>query len=621
MIKKYDIFLSENMNHAKSIIAKKMEAYEKLKTLLSSNIGYIGKFTEYLMHENIPYSELESLYKKLLDLKSKNVNVNIQDLSYEKLLDKIEVDENTVSINRLINQFPSEQKKLAKSLLDRDEHGDYNYDKYFNIFLKASKKSNLEFLISKISRYKTKDDLKNALSIFCKDSKNDKESIKNTLKDMKSDIVYEDENTLIVHVDNIEDIKILGSDSSWCILQKSQWDSYTKGRKQFILFDYTKELYDPLFKVGFTLNLDGTIHAAHDLLDKYYNKAYLKQILDGKNIIKSVYKQTDFRIVKNITTLKEWLSISSKDDIIKNLNNIISKLVDSKNNAIKGFTGPRMEALILLVKKISGEKFISFSFFDNYPLLREILIKRTYETKINKYSAIPGTFNFYYMSNSVFLEALQNNAWSDIDILNFSDSLNKIFKGYNLDYSKKEVFRFEDDVITALYHTICRIIDKLKLTKKKDIDNRNNLIAYAYLFNFKLSIDNRHFNDESINFAKDLFKDRLGLVENEISIEDKYFSNYNLNPNLIPLKDTNNIRLYEFILKDKVLDNIMTRLQDYKISFKIKESLFNRILDGKFKTHQIFWKNNMKIINMIKNNTLQKDNITIHVVDDDEDFN
>lgn len=506
MIKKYDTFLSENMNHAKSIIAKKMEAYEKLKTLLSSNIGYIGKFTEYLMHENIPYSELESLYKKLLDLKSKNVNVNIQDLSYEKLLDKIEVDENTISINRLINQFPSEQKKLAKSLLDRDEHGEYNYDKYFNIFLKASKKSNLEFLISKISRYKTKNDLKNALSIFCKDSKNDKESIKNTLKDMKSDIVYEDENTLIVHVDNIEDIKILGSDSSWCILQKSQWDSYTKGRKQFILFDYTKELYDPLFKVGFTLNLDGTIHAAHDLLDKSYDKAYLKQILDGKNIIKSVYKQTDFRIVKNITTLKEWLSISSKDDIIKNLNNIMSKLVDSKNNAIKGFTGPRMEALILLVKRISGEQFISFSSFDNYPLFREILIKRTSETKINKYSAIPGTFDFYSMSNSVFLEALQNNAWSDIDILNNSKNLHNIFKSYNMDFSEKDIFRFENDTITSLYHNLCRIIDTLKVSKKKDIDNRNILIAYAYLFNFKLSIDNRHFNDTSVNFAKDLFK-------------------------------------------------------------------------------------------------------------------
>ena len=33
----------ENLTQAKSIIAKKMEGYEKLKTLLAKNLGYIGK--------------------------------------------------------------------------------------------------------------------------------------------------------------------------------------------------------------------------------------------------------------------------------------------------------------------------------------------------------------------------------------------------------------------------------------------------------------------------------------------------------------------------------------------------------------------------------------------------
>ncbi len=54
------------------------------------------------------------------------------------------------------------------------------------------------------------------------------------------------------------------------------------------------------------------------------------------------------------------------------------------------------------------------------------------------------------------------------------------------------------------------------------------------------------------------------------------------------------------------------------MSFKIQKSLFNKIRDGKFKTHQIFWENNMKIYNMIKNNILQKDNITIKVFDEKE---
>ncbi len=43
--KKYDNFVNENMEMAKSIIAKKMDAFDKLKTLLSKNIGYIGIVT------------------------------------------------------------------------------------------------------------------------------------------------------------------------------------------------------------------------------------------------------------------------------------------------------------------------------------------------------------------------------------------------------------------------------------------------------------------------------------------------------------------------------------------------------------------------------------------------
>ena len=59
IIKKYSGFINENMDQAKSIIGKKMAAFDKLKVLLSKNLGYIGKFTEYLMDENVAYEDLE----------------------------------------------------------------------------------------------------------------------------------------------------------------------------------------------------------------------------------------------------------------------------------------------------------------------------------------------------------------------------------------------------------------------------------------------------------------------------------------------------------------------------------------------------------------------------------
>lgn len=59
IVKKYDNFVNENMEMAKSIVSKKLAAFDKLKTLLANNIGLIGKFTEYLMAENIGYNDLE----------------------------------------------------------------------------------------------------------------------------------------------------------------------------------------------------------------------------------------------------------------------------------------------------------------------------------------------------------------------------------------------------------------------------------------------------------------------------------------------------------------------------------------------------------------------------------
>ena len=103
----------ENLTQAKSIIAKKMEGYEKLKTLLAKNLGYIGKFTEYLFNENVPYDSLVELYNMLLELKSRGQAINISELKYEKVLDTIEKTKNELSVRTLINQFPSDQKNLV----------------------------------------------------------------------------------------------------------------------------------------------------------------------------------------------------------------------------------------------------------------------------------------------------------------------------------------------------------------------------------------------------------------------------------------------------------------------------------------------------------------------------
>lgn len=249
----------ENMSMAKSIISKKIEGFDKLKEILAKNLGYIGKFTEYLMNENIPVQDLEVLYKDLLDLKTKQKNLDITNLKYEEVVDKVQDIRNDLSVNSLIQQFPSEQKAFAKELIKSN----------YNILLQASKKENISALVSKISRYKTKEELRNALKLFGKDSMNDKEEILNYIKSSDSaNIAFQNEDILIVKIDKIEDVRKLGSDTSWCILGDGMWKSYTTGRHQYILYDFKRDDLDPLFKIGFTLNKDLSIHTAHDILDR-----------------------------------------------------------------------------------------------------------------------------------------------------------------------------------------------------------------------------------------------------------------------------------------------------------------------------------------------------------------
>lgn len=283
-IKNFNNFINENMDQAKSIISKKMKAFEKLKDLLSKNMGYIGKFTEYLMSENISYEQLEELYKKIIDLKSKNVTLDISKLNYEKALDKAQDSYNDLSVNSLISKFPSLQKSLAREAI---KNNSFN----FNILLKVSKKDNLEAFISKVARYKSKEQLLDALRLFSKDAKNDREYVKSILPELKSRIVFENDDIMIVYVPRHEDIKVLGSDTSWCIVG-GMWSRYTTGRYQYILYNYDLDEYDPLFKIGFTLNPNGSVHAAHDILDGSCPKA-LEAILAKNNVAKVGYYKID----------------------------------------------------------------------------------------------------------------------------------------------------------------------------------------------------------------------------------------------------------------------------------------------------------------------------------------
>jgi len=350
----YHNFIAENMDMARSIMAKKNSDFEKLKILLSKNIGYIGKFTEFLYHENIPYSDLENLYKDLIFLKSKSSSFDIQGFKYEKLLDKIEESKNNLTIKSFIDQFPSEQKNIIRSELKNDQNRYRYLETLKNIILKAARKENSKAFISKISRYKTFNDLYSAMKIFGKDAKNSRESVMEYVNSSKTaTVVYDENNYLIILIESIVDVQYLGSDTSWCILGERMWKSYTKGRYQYILYNYNKEEYDVDFKIGFTMEKGGLIHSAHDILDKGY-KSELRDIFSNLNLDPATLAPKSTLIpltTEEISKIFYRISFDKLDEYvarceIKDIPILVNKLISVFNNVRSQTRGHKIKVKI-----------------------------------------------------------------------------------------------------------------------------------------------------------------------------------------------------------------------------------------------------------------------------------
>lgn len=635
-IKKFSNFINENMDQAKSIISKKMKAFEKLKDLLSKNMGYIGKFTEYLMSENISYEQLEELYKKIIDLKSKNVTLDISKLNYEKALDKAQDSYNDLSVNSLISKFPSLQKSLAREAIK-------NNSSNFNILLKVSKKDNLEAFISKVARYKSKEQLLDALRLFSKDAKNDREYVKSILPELKSRIVFENDEIMIVYVPKRSDINALGSDTSWCILGDGMWSRYTTGRYQYILYNYDLDEYDPLFKIGFTLNPNGSIHAAHDILDGSCSQV-LEAILAKNNItkinlitglgdiegaVKSAVKKIEVKDIKANTSIASIeLLINSSDK--ETLALIVKKLLQVyKWNKTLGFersvTDNRKNLLIRAVKQLfAGVDLIDrekcnavdeslFSFVNYY--------KGSFTNFFNK------DFFSWSLPANVLLKVIDK--WSDETIIKGTGYSSDLMVSGYIDYTKP----IDDSKFRKGIEATRKLSDRLnKIYKDKsylEYEGKINLSSFFSRIVFLNYVLGRPeaCPKELLKYANN--NSYPGLFDKEIDISGQtilgaYVNDYPIEN--IKKKDYQDayINIGDWRTFIRFIPRILRHLNGYKLVFKIgKNNLRDIATRGSYGTipeSDIVYLKKMQDImrkfpqRLVKGKKVTEGNITIEVV-------
>lgn len=500
----------ENMNMSKSILKKKMGDYEKLKKLLSKNLGYIGKFTEYLF-KGVLYEELDDLFTELIKLKNKSYPIDINNKDYEAVLDEIQETKEVIKINSFIKEFPSEQKSFIRELI-KDDKRDYMK----NIILKMVDKNNVNVFLSKISRYHDKDTLMNAMEIFSKNPMNDKKYILKSIEELKdTKVVYDNNNLLIVIVNSHENMKIIGSDTSWCIVgSKYQWSNYTnKGKNgQFILFNYNLPEYHPKFKIGFTIKYpEDTLTSAHDILDNS-SRNELKSILSENNISLTYlneykHKEQESKISNiklgsslNATLWSEIIPTLSIQDSIKWLKKFI-KYKKSESTRIK------------VIKSFLRHIFNGYKYVLNRDLekIDRTLISYRYHLKnyVDTHSLE------YSVDPDIFIELWNNGEYSDNTIYNSLNAYNFMKYFINSNKNKKIITdkKFIKSVFDKLFdlYNDPRYIKSYKTSSNRGTSYKNGLV-------FSLILLSR-----ILNIEKSVIKDYDKIVSDNM----RFFSTYN----------------------------------------------------------------------------------------------
>jgi hypothetical protein len=325
MIIRYKIF--ENVQYSKKIL-KKLDIpesdsdYIKLKNMLGNNLGYLGKFTEWLYVEEDPLYLIKSVYDKLT---SSNVRLDKPITNFESAKDLYQYIRN-LEIGSLIN-------KLIKSIPSRNRN-------------KVNTDTLKEFLKDNIDEY---DNIKNLFSKFGGSPRFNRDEkmvnfIKSALKNLKvnnaesvpyleDELVYKDDFVLILHIKSHKRACELFT-PEFCISDPNDpkfWRNYTSNfQKQYFIWDFTKDPTDKESFMGLTIKPDGTIRAFQNktnnpsqnfsILSSYkkyltpYSKEYIKsEVNDIKDYIRYGILDEVKKEIKSKEDIKnEYLKISVK---------------------------------------------------------------------------------------------------------------------------------------------------------------------------------------------------------------------------------------------------------------------------------------------------------------------
>jgi hypothetical protein len=532
----------ENKDQAISILKKigideNNESYLYLKKNVEKifkSFNYLGLMVSYHFTQEIPLQELKDLMPWLKENSSRLKNNPLEYKKFEDLKDEIIEIDNNQRVKTIYDLFPREQKNLINQE-DKD---------FYEKSLEVHKIGMLNEFSKKLSGLKTREDIIEFMKEFI--NKNGEEInfeiITNKLRKLNSEIVYQnpDEGIVLAEIFDFKTSAEIGS-QNWCIVtSEANWNSYTSGtRKQFFMWDFSKDRSDSQFMIGFTTNNIGQITHIHDKFDKSLKSDIPDNIVD-------LLTKIDISID----------AFKYKNQLLKTIeNNNIERIDDKENNDIiilhiktnREFNSLRQESWGYYYNPIDDlyETYFVFNFKYSFNDPNFSYIIKSQEYKDERFYLVKDNLNKSYIKLTSYLKEYEN-LFNPMDVTNrYNDEeekyLNKIEKYVKGDekienFRKKGeyintsedpgstgnlwLFKLEELGLTSFFES--KIISKWTEDSSKEIYEHN---AYALI-----NVDKNYLDKDFIRFITA----KKGVVRVKYNIKEESIIKYSVNKNEVP---------------------------------------------------------------------------------------
>lgn len=273
--------LNENMQQARAILRKANVSeedprFQQLKQMLLDDnaIGYIGKFTKWIIKDRETWDKLIEVYELVKNHPTKVPAID----TFEKLEDLFDF----LQGSKISNKVNKAMKAIEKRLIYFKISDTTTLEKLLELNVKYIDQI-VDFYNKKGRKFKNYSDLLKETESLIKNLAGsfNLETMKKKIKDKKLNVrfVIERPDLLVVIPEDYTASHALGS-SSWCIsYSKNYWDSYADiFSNQYFIYDFTKQLSDKKSMIGATINPDSSFKASHFKDDSVASREYLENL-------------------------------------------------------------------------------------------------------------------------------------------------------------------------------------------------------------------------------------------------------------------------------------------------------------------------------------------------------